>query len=170
MDTVVARIGKAHGLRGEVTVQIHTDDPENRFSPGAVFVVEGLPDTEELVLSTARVHNGIWLLGFEGHPDRTAAEALRGGRLVLPAEESDGEGWYESELIGLSVFSLSGERLGQVTGLSIGAAQDRLSVRLDDGRTGSVPFVEALVPIVDLANERVVIDAPDGLFDLDGAR
>ncbi|WP_116113000.1 ribosome maturation factor RimM [Austwickia chelonae] len=168
MDTVVARIGKAHGLRGEVTVQIHTDDPENRLTPGEVFTIEGLADIAELTLATVRVHNGTWLLGFEGHSDRNAAETLRGGRLVLPAGEDDGEGWYENELIGLNVFSASGEQIGQVAGLELGAAQDRLAVRLDDGRTGSVPLVEALIPVIDLEQKRVVVDAPDGLFDLNG--
>lgn len=174
METVVARIGKAHGLRGEVTVRLHTDDPESRLVPGATFSCEGfsapagtrVPD--ELTLASVRVHNGIWLLGFEGHADRTAAEALRGGRLLMEIEEEEGEGWYESELVGLAVFDPDGCRIGEVTGLEVGQAQDRLAVRLSDGRSGLVPFVEALVPVVDIEAGKVVADLPDGLFDLGG--
>ena len=77
---VAARIGKPHGLRGEVTVQVHTDDPQGRFVPGATFATEP-PDRGPLSLRGVRVHQGIYLLGFEDHLDRTAAEALRGTRL-----------------------------------------------------------------------------------------
>lgn len=168
MDSVVARIGKAHGLRGEVTVQLHTDDPHDRLVPGRVFAVEGLPGVAQLTLAGARVHNGVWLLLFEGHGDRSAAEALRGGRLMIEAQEDDSDGWYESQLVGLVVFDASGAEIGRVDGLQVGAAQDRLRVRCNDGRVGEVPFVEALVPVVDVEAGRVVIDAPEGLFDLDG--
>lgn len=179
MDTVVARIGKAHGLRGEVTMQLHTDNPAERLMPGATFGVEGLTVSAgaqdlpgliaptELTIETVRVHNGVWLLAFTGYADRTAAEALRGGRLVMAAAEDETDGWYESELVGLAVQDRSGAPIGEVTGLEVGAAQDRLVVRLADGRTGLVPFVEALVPVVDVPGGRVVIDVPDGLFDLD---
>ena len=71
---VVARVGKPHGLRGEVTVQAHTDDPQGRFVPGAVFATEP-PGRGPLTLRTVRVHQGTYLLAFEGHPDRTAAES-----------------------------------------------------------------------------------------------
>lgn len=178
VEAVVARIGKAHGLRGEVTVQLHTDAPELRLVPGATFACEGLSGPpgsiapDELTIQTVRVHNGVWLLAFAGYADRTAAEALRGGRLVVPAEaareggDADEDGWYEAELVGLAVYDDGGARIGEVTGLDVGAAQDRLRVRLTDGRSGLVPFVEALVPVVDVAAGRVVIDAPTGLFDL----
>jgi 16S rRNA processing protein RimM len=190
VDTVVARIGKPHGLRGEVTVQLHTDNPQGRLVPGARFGCEGLSGPPgaiaptELTIETVRVHNGVWLLAFEGYADRTAAEALRGGRLVLAAQDrgadggpddggagadggEDEDGWYESELLGLAVYDVAGERVGEVTGLDVGIGQDRLAVRLTDGRSGLVPLVEALVPVLDPAAGRVVIDAPDGLFDLE---
>ncbi|MCB1254626.1 MAG: ribosome maturation factor RimM [Austwickia sp.] len=191
MDTVVARIGRAHGLRGEVTVQLHTDNPQERLVSGATYAVAGLPHRpgpaegpgqprqpgqpgqtdqpapSELTIETVRVHNGTWLLAFAGYADRSAAESLRGGRLLMASPQDETDGWYESELVGLAVFDPSGARVGTVTGLQIGAAQDRLEVALTDGRTGLVPFVEALVPVLDVAGGRVVIDAPDGLFDLD---
>ena len=83
---VVARIGKPHALRGEVTVQLHTDEPEVRLVPGAVLTTRAQPGSgvpRQLTIATTRVHRGIWLIGFEGIPDRTGAESLRGTRLVL---------------------------------------------------------------------------------------
>lgn len=200
-QVVVARIGRPHGLRGEVTVQLHTDSPRSRFVPGASFGSE--PDTGRLTLRSARVHQGVWLLAFEGHGDRDAAQALRGARLTLPREDSSPEqgrdrdqdqeqgrdrdqgpapltdppaqehpgdveeGWYPQELAGLSVYDPGGRRIGEVVRLELRGPQDLLEVRLDDGRSGRVPFVMALVPVVDPAGGRVVIDPPPGLFDLE---
>ncbi|WP_338751303.1 ribosome maturation factor RimM [Janibacter alittae] len=171
---VVARIGKPHALRGEVTVQLHTDDPESRFVPGAVFdtraeVGSGVP--RQLTLATARVHQGIWLLGFEGIPDRTGAESLRGTRLVLTEADTTGEvddeGWYEEDLVGLMARTPDGVAIGEVIALEIGGAQDRLVLRRPDGGEALVPFVEAIVPEVDPSAGRLVVDAPPGLLDLD---
>ena len=171
-EVVVARIGKPHGLRGEVTVQLHTDDPESRFTPGAVLATQAKPASgvpRALTIRSTRVHQGIWLLGFEEVPDRTGAESLRGTRLVAPAQASDeGDGWYEDELVGLTVVDHSGTRLGEVTGLEIGPAQDLLVVRLDTGADAYLPFVEAIVPEVDVDAGRVVVDPPDGLLELNG--
>ena len=108
MQLLVARIGKAHSLRGEVTVQAHTDDPAARFVPGARFTTEAVAGSgvpRELTLRSARLHNGIWLLAFEGIPDRTGAEGLRGTRLLVDTETiedaDDEDAWYEDELVGL---------------------------------------------------------------------
>ena len=172
-STVVARIGKPHGLHGEVTVQLHTDDPEHRLAVGAVIETEagsgsGVP--RALTVRSTRVHNGIWLVGFEEIPDRTGAESLRGTRLVVdgPASVADDEEdvWAEADLVGLRVVDPSGAELGEVAGLVVGAAQDRLVVRLPDGREAEVPFVAARVPAVDVEGGRVVLDAPAGLLDL----
>ena len=170
---VVARIGKPHALKGEVTVQLHTDDPESRFVPGVVFQTRaaagsGVP--RQLTLATTRVHQGIWLLGFVGIPDRTGAEGLRGTRLLLPDladEEDDGEGWYEADLVGLTARTPEGEAIGEVIALELGAAQDRLMLRRPDGGEVLVPFVEAIVPEVDPDAGRLIVDAPPGLLDLD---
>lgn len=175
---LVARIGKPHGLRGEVTVQTHTDDPENRYAPGTVFETQAQPGTgvpRVLTLATARKHREIWLLGFDEIPDRTGAESLRGTQLFLDPdaveddEAVDDEGWYEHDLVGLAVHDPAGAVLGEVTGLVVGAVQDLLEVRLTDGRDVLVPFVEAIVTEVDIDGGRVVVDAPAGLFDLDEA-
>lgn len=204
MRVRVARVGKAHGLRGEVTVRLHTDDPEDRFAPGTQLLAVDPSDPNQahpgtaLTVDGSRLHNGTWLVGFAQVSDRTAAEALRGRELYLVVEEPNAggagtatpgmgadveagpdrtpaglggaaaePGWYESELLGLTVFGPDGGRLGRVIGLRVGAAQDLLTVRLDDGREGDVPFVTALVPVVDVPGGRVVIDPPGGLFDLD---
>ena len=168
---IVARIGKPHALRGEVTVQLHTDDPERRLVPGAVFGTVAEPGSgvpRQLVLATARVHRGIWLLGFEGIPDRTGAESLRGTRLVLPEDtEDDEEGWYEQDLAGLQAIAPDGSVVGEVVGLDLGAAQDRLRVLRPDGKEALVPLVEQIVTDVDLEAGVVVVDAPTGLLDLD---
>ncbi|MEW1954169.1 ribosome maturation factor RimM [Terrabacter sp. NPDC080008] len=169
MNVVLARIGKPHGLRGEVTVQLHTDDPEERFAVGTVVATEAEPGSgvpTALTVASTRVHRGIWLLTFEEIPDRTGAESLRGTRLVLPeaAPTAEEEAFYEEDLVGLEVRDTSGERLGTISGLEIGPAQDRLVVRLEDGVTAYVPFVKRIVPTV--AEDHVVVDPPPGLFDL----
>jgi 16S rRNA processing protein RimM len=173
MDVVVARIGKAHSLRGEVTVQAHTDDPEERFVPGAVFTTEAQPGSgvpRELTLRSARLHNGTWLLAFEGIPDRTGAEGLRGTRLLLDLDEAatadDDDGWYEDELVGLRVVTAAGEDVGTVDALETGVVQDLLVVRLTGGGRAWVPLVESIVPEVDVEGGRVVIDPPPGLLEL----
>lgn len=196
MDVVVARIGRPHGLLGEVTVQTHTDEPATRFAPGTAYATEATRGTgvpRSLTLRSSRLHNGVWLLAFEEVPDRTGAESLRGTRLVMdngidPAaaasvmitsaltsatsvtsvteQTEPGEAWYEEELIGLVVVLTDGSRVGEVSALEIGAAQDLLVVTLDGGHTAYVPFVSALVPTVDIEGGRVVIDPPPGLLEL----
>ena len=173
MSVVVARIGKPHGLRGEVTVQLHTDDPETRFARGAVLDTEAGPGSgvpQQLTIRSTRVHRGIWLLGFEEIPDRTGAESLRGTRLVVDDEaadaaaEPDDDAFTEDELVGLEVRDSHGVVLGRVTGLQLGSAQDRLEVELIDGVTAYVPFVEAIVP--EVAEDHIVVEPPPGLFEL----
>ena len=169
---VIARIGKPHALRGEVTVQLHTDDPGSRLVPGVVLETRAEPGSgvpRTLTLATTRVHRGIWLLGFEEIPDRTGAESLRGTRLLLDeeAEGEDDDAWYEADLVGLTATAPDGTVVGEVTALDIGAAQDRLRLRRPDGGEALVPFVEAIVPEVDPEAGRLVVDAPPGLLDLD---
>jgi len=167
MQVVLARIGKAHGLRGEVTVQVLTDSPDERFVPGASFMTD--PELAgPLVLSTARDHNGVLLLSFEDTDDRTGAEELRGIMLLGDALEDDGDEdtWYERDLVGLKAVTVSGDPVGEVTALQSRPSQDLLVVRLTDGREALVPFVSAIVPEVDIKGGRVVLDPPPGLLDL----
>ena len=168
MQVVVARIGKAHGLRGEVTVQVLTASPDERFVPGATFVTEP-PAAGPLVLRSARDHNGILLLGFDHTDDRSGAEALRGITLLGHVLEDDGDedSWYERDLIGLKAVTVGGDEVGEVTALEPRPTQDLLVLRLTDGRQALVPFVKAIVPEVDIEGGRVVLDPPAGLLDLD---
>jgi 16S rRNA processing protein RimM len=113
-----------------------------------------------------RDHNGTLLLRLDGVADRSAAEVLQGALLEADVEASDDEdAWYPAELIGLRVESPDGLRLGEVVSLDQGAAQDLLGVRCLDGVRRLVPFVSALVPVVDVAGGRIVVDAPPGLLD-----
>lgn len=176
MRLAVARIGRAHGLRGEVTVESRTDSPDERFVPGAVLHVVSpgpaaartLPGT--LIVIGARDHNGTLLLRFEEVADRTAAEALRGIVLEadVPDESSEPDAWYDHELVGLQVQDRAATPLGEIIAVEHPPAQDLLVVRRPDGQVRLVPFVSALVPTVDVPGGRVVVDDPGGLIgDLD---
>jgi 16S rRNA processing protein RimM len=168
MERVVARIGRAHGLRGEVSVEVRTDVPEQRFVPGTVFGTDPA-DRGPLTLVSARDHGGVLVLGFEQTGDRSAAEALRDTLLVVDADASDEEdAWYEDELVGLRVEDPQGRLLGELVRLETGGAQDLLVVRpAAGGEHVRVPFVSALVPVVDVPGGKVVVDPPGGMFEPD---
>ena len=167
MQVVVARIGKAHGLRGEVTVQVLTGAPDERFVPGASFATDPA-SSGPLVLRSARDNNGILLLGFEHTDDRSGAETLRGIRLLAEAlaDDGDDEEWYERDLVGLKAVTVDGDEVGEVVALESRPAQDLLVLRLTHGGEARIPFVTALVPVVDVEGGRVVLDPPPGLLDL----
>ncbi|WP_435735578.1 ribosome maturation factor RimM [Cellulosimicrobium sp. PMB13] len=170
MQLTVARVGKAHGLRGEVALDLRTDDPEARLAVGAELPTEPA-DAGPLVVASVRVHQGRWLVRFEGVGDRTAAEALRGTQLVVEVEESDEEdAWYSHELAGLRAESTDGTELGRVEGLEEAPAHDLLVLREPDGTRTLVPFVRAIVPVVDVPGGRVVLDPPGGLLASDADR
>jgi 16S rRNA processing protein RimM len=170
MDRVVARIGRAHGLRGEVTVEVRTDEPERRFVAGATLAVEpprgSASGLTSLEIVTLRWHQTTLLVKFAELSDRTAAEGARGTLLLahLDPEEKpeDPDEFYDHQLVGLRVEDLDGAVIGQVTGVQHGA-QDLLEVRATDGRPTLVPFVAALVPEVDVAAGRVVVADRPGL-------
>ncbi|WP_420116398.1 ribosome maturation factor RimM [Micromonospora sp.] len=192
---IVGRIGKPHGIRGEVTVEVRTDEPEARFAPGAVLCTEPgatprvaaprrgaaepveavapgvayeVPD--ELTIESARWHQGRMLVAFEGVLDRESAEALRGTLLgvdsasVAPPE--DPEEFHDHQLVGLAVVTPAGEHLGEVAKIDHAPASDLLVLRRPQGGSALIPFVKAIVPEVDLAGGRVVVDPPAGLLDL----
>jgi len=169
LTLVVGRIGRPHGVRGEVTVEVRTDDPESRFAPGSVLLTE---PAERGPLTVAGMHPraGGVVLSFAGVPDRIAAEALRGTVLLvdatrLPAIEDPDE-FYDHQLVGLAAVDDAGAALGTVAGVVHAPASDLLVVRDDGGREHLVPFVRDVVPTVDVAARRVVVAAPEGLFDL----
>lgn len=167
MDLQVARIGKPHGLRGEVTVQLFTDAPEERFEPGAIFRVEPAAQGP-LTVSSARWNKEILVLGFEEVPDRNAAELLRGAKLFIESDETaddDGDAWYEHELVGLEA-RVGSDVVGRVTGLRTMTVQDLLIIERSDGEEILVPFVEEIVPEVDVEAGFVLLTPPEGLLEL----
>ncbi len=166
MDLQVARIGKPHGIRGEVTVQLFTDAPEERFEPGAVFRVEPAAQGP-LTIASARWNKEILVLGFEEVPDRNAAELLRGAKLFIESEETDDDddAWYEHELVGLEA-RVGDEVIGKVSALRTMTVQDLLIIERPDGEEILVPFVEEIVPDVDVEAGFVVLTPPEGLLEL----
>ncbi|MCW3840704.1 ribosome maturation factor RimM [Micromonospora yasonensis] len=180
MLLIVGRIGKPHGIRGEVTVEVRTDEPEARFAPGSVLrtepgaVAPAEPGAyrvpEELTVESARFHQGRLLVAFEGVLDRDVAEALRGTLIGVDSADvaapEDPEEFHDHQLVGLAVVTPAGERLGEVARIDHAPASDLLVLRRPEGRTALIPFVKAIVPEVDLAGGRVVVDPPGGLLDL----
>lgn len=172
MQLVVARIGRAHGIKGEVTVEVRTDEPELRLGPGAVLATD--PATAgPLTIETGRVHSGRLLLRFEGVRDRTGAEALRNILLIAeidPDERPEDEDeYYDHQLIDLDVVTEDGQHVGRITEISHLPTQDLFVVERPDGSEVFVPFVEQIVTGIDLEEQRAVIDPPPGLIDDRGA-
>jgi 16S rRNA processing protein RimM len=170
MELVVARVGRPQGVQGEVTVEVRTDDPARRFVVGADLRTD--PATAgPLRLASVREQSGRTILRFEGIADRTRAEQLRGVLLVVDTDEDDDPGapdeWYDHELVGLTAVTSAGDVLGAVRRIEHRPAQDLLVVATHAKGEVLVPFVSALVPSVDIAGGRVVIDPPGGLFDED---
>ena len=185
----VCRIGRAQGLKGEVTLEVFTDDPVRRFAPGSKLVTR---DGRTITVASSRRFKQYWIVRFESISDRNTAESLR--NLVLythadkPNQNADQNAWYPKDLIGLEVRMAennelglpAGELVGHVSDLLTGAAQSLLEIRLDavgdanatnadNGNhhaTALIPFVEQLVPVVDLAARRIVIDPPPGLLEV----
>ena len=173
MQLVVARIGRAHGIKGEVTVEVRTDEPELRLGPGAVLATDPAA-VGPLTIETGRVHSGRLVLRFEGVRDRTAAEALRNTLLIaeVDPEETpeDPEEFYDHQLIDLDVVTRDGRNVGRIQEVAHLPAQDLLVVRDEDDGEVLIPFVQEIVPEIDLAEQRVVIDPPPGLLEEGDAR
>ncbi|MFJ8886923.1 ribosome maturation factor RimM [Streptomyces sp. NPDC102402] len=168
MQLVVARVGRAHGIKGEVTVEVRTDEPELRLGPGAVLATEPA-STGPLTIETGRVHSGRLLLRFEGVRDRTGAEALRNTLLIAdvdPAElPEDPEEFYDHQLMDLDVVLADGTEIGRITEISHLPSQDLFIVERPDGSEVMIPFVEEIVTEIDLEEQRAVITPPPGLID-----
>lgn len=177
MRLIVARVGRAHGLRGEVSVEVRTDAPGERFVDGAVLHVEdghrrraleaaGAPAS--LTLTRARDNNGVLLLTFAEVTDRTTAEGLRDVLLEAEVDEASDEpdAWYDHELVGLTCVDPDGAVLGEVVSVQHPGAQDLLVVRTRSGSGDRlVPFVAAIVPEVDVKAGRIVMTPPPGLLE-----
>ncbi|MFG3588405.1 ribosome maturation factor RimM [Streptomyces sp. NPDC047990] len=168
MQLVVARVGRAHGIKGEVTVEVRTDEPELRLAPGAVLATDPA-STGPLTIETGRVHSGRLLLRFEGVRDRNAAEALRNTLLIAEVDPDekpeDPDEYYDHQLMDLDVVTKDGDEVGRITEISHLPSQDLFVVERPDGTEVLIPFVEEIVVDIDLDEQRAVIDPPPGLID-----
>jgi 16S rRNA processing protein RimM len=174
MQLVVGRISRPHGIRGEVAVDVRTDEPGLRFAPGTVLATEPAA-AGPLTVDAARWHSGRLLVSFGGITDRNRADELRGLLLVIDSAEvgdsADPDEFHDHQLIGLAVLTSAGQRVGVVSEV-LHHGQDLLVISPDTPRSAEqilVPFVAALVPEVDVAAGRLVIDPPPGLLDPDEA-
>ena len=170
IEVNIGVIGRAHGIRGDVMIDRRTDEPERRFVVGsAVRVDDG---KRHLRITKAAWHGGRLMVHFEGLDDRTAAEAARGTVLVCdvdPAElPTDEDEYYDRQLVGLTAVLADGTRVGQVTQVIHLPAQDMLAIDVD-GVERLVPFVNELVPRVDLATGEVELVSLPGLLEDEGA-
>ncbi|RJL21763.1 ribosome maturation factor RimM [Bailinhaonella thermotolerans] len=167
MQLVVGRIGRPHGVRGEVTVEVRTDDPQERFAPGTTLATDPA-SAGPLTVESLRWHRGTPLLRFEEHFNRDAAESLRDVLLVIDSSEvpptGDPDEFHDHELLGLTVVTGDGEQIGVVDDV-LHHGQDLLVVRRDSGPLAYIPFVKALVPEVDVEGGRLVVTPPPGLLD-----
>ncbi|MDR6939100.1 ribosome maturation factor RimM [Arcanobacterium hippocoleae] len=168
MQLTVAIIGAAHGLKGEVKLDLRTDVPEQRIQTGLAYETDPA-DFGPLEIVNVRKYKESVFVKFAQITDRSAAESLRGVKLVIESDEIEAEAdaWYPHELIGLEALDPEGYELGIVTGLQPMPMQDLLIVTEQDGRMVQVPFVKEIVTEVDIDDHCVVIDAPPGLFSED---
>ena len=172
MRVVVGRIGKPHGIRGQVTVEPRTDEPDLRFAPGAQFVIDG--PLQLITVEAVHWHSGRLLIKFEGIHDRTWAESLRNTLLEIDRDPSDlpddPDEFYDDQLEGCAVELIDGTSVGIVTEVIHLPSQDMLSVTRADTSEVLIPFIGQFVPTVDVVAKRIVIDPPAGLLeDLDSA-
>ncbi|ROS28086.1 ribosome maturation factor RimM [Cellulomonas sp. PhB150] len=172
MELIVAVVSRAHGLRGEVGLDLRTDAPDERLAVGSVLTTQPASAGPLTIVST-RNQQGRWYVQFAEVNDRTAAEALRGTTIVTDSDEADDsddeDAWYPHELAGLRAEHVDGRVLGEIVGLEHLPAHDMLVLREPDGARTLVPFVRAIVPVVDVPGGRVVLDPPGGLLASDAA-
>lgn len=170
---VVGRIGRPHGVRGLATVEVRTDDPDQRFAPGAVLMTDP-PKRGPLTVVDKRWHSGTLLLQVaapsgEVYATREDVDALRNTLLLVPVadlpELDEPDSYYDHQLVGLTAKLPDGSVVGEVTAVRH-EAQDLLVLRRAEGGEALVPFVAAIVPSVDLDGGFLVVDPPEGLLDL----
>ena len=166
MQLVVARIGRAHGVLGEATIEVRTDQPEDRFYIGSVLATE--PTTfGPLTITSVRDHNGTLLLGFKGVSDRNQVEELRDVLLLAEVDieaNSTEDDFHVQQLLQCQVSTQDGLDIGLVTDVINLPGQDVLAVDYN-GREVLIPFVKAIVPIVDVKNRKITVVPPAGLLD-----
>jgi len=172
MQVTVGRIGRPHGVRGDVVVGVRTDEPELRFATGSRLDTDpaGLGP---LTVASIKWHSGELLVRFAGVADRDAAADLRGTWLLVDAAtlapSDDPDEFHDVELVGLAVRTVDGTAVGTVEDV-LHPGQDMLVVKAVDGREVMVPFVKEIVPEVDVPSGYLVIDPPEGLLNIEELR
>jgi 16S rRNA processing protein RimM len=167
---MVGRIGKPHGIRGELLVEPSTDSADLRFAAGSVLSVTARDGSvvRTLTVDSARPHSGRLLVRFAEVDDRTTAEDLRGSVLAAPVADlpaiEDPDEFHDHQLEGMAVV-VAGARVGAVREVVHGAGGDLLVVDRDGGGEALVPFVREIVPEVDVPGGRIVVDPPAGLLE-----
>ena len=163
---VVGRIGRPQGIKGELTVEVRTDDPEDRFAAGRVLHSDKGP----LRVEGSRYQGKFLIVSFEGVHDRNAAELLRDTVVSLPVDDlpalADDDEYYDTQLIGLTAQLTDGTVLGPVADVLHLPHGDVLAITREGQPELLVPFVKAIVPVVDLDAGHLVVDPPEGLLDL----
>jgi 16S rRNA processing protein RimM len=168
----VGRLTKAHGLKGGLKIELYTDDPDRRFTPGAAFSLQ-VPDSspwsgKSLILGELRWYNSHPVAFFEDVPDRTVAETLVKAILWIDQDDDETTGeddaWYDHQLVGLRVLR-DGVEVGTVARVDHMPAQDLLAIDTPSRGEVLVPFVSAIVPSVDIAAGTVTVTPPTGLFE-----
>lgn len=174
MHLTVGRIVRPHGVRGEVLVDVRTDDPVERFTAGSVLDTDPAPRGPLTVeysrgqtVSAGRVR---LIVAFAEITDRNAAEDARGTSLLVDSAEltdpDDPDEFHDHQLVGLTAVDADGAEVGEVVRVEHLPASDLLVVRRPDGHDALVPFVSAIVPEIDVPAGRIVLTPPDGLLDL----
>lgn len=167
----VGRVGRAHGVRGDVSVEVWTDEPERRLAPGTCVLLSAGAAERRLRIEESRPHSGRWLVHFAGITDRASAQALCGAGIQVEVDSleraAEPDEFFDRHLIGMAAQHADGSEIGVVSAVLHLPGQDVLEIRDANGRELLVPFVTQIVPVVDLDARRLVIDAPPGLIEPD---
>jgi 16S rRNA processing protein RimM len=170
MDVVVGRLGRPHGVHGEISVEVRTDDPEKRFAIGAKVTLKDAD--KELTIVATRWHLDRMLITFAEVTDRNQADEVKGKTITVSVIEEEistkTNEFYEFQLVGLPVFDTEAKELGEVKEVLPGTAQSLIVVKTAKGEV-LVPFVNQIVPKVDLENKKIIMNPPVGLFDEENA-
>lgn len=171
MDLVVGRLGRPHGVHGEISVEVRTDEPEIRFAKGSKLSVK--ESNNQLTVLSSRWHQEKMLVKFEEITDRDLANEIKGKTLTIKIDpntiETKKDQYYEFQLAGLKVIDKNDKTLGQIKEVITNLAQDLLVVETVDKREVLVPFVKQIVTNVDLEKKLIIMDPPTGLFDEENA-
>jgi len=166
MQLVIGRIGRAHGVRGDLFVEPMTDEPDHRYSSGSVLTAS---DNTSLTVATSKWHSGRFVVHFAGVDDRDAAETLRGLTLSIDVDPSqspqDPDEFYDHQLVGLNVVLADGTFVGTIGEVIHLPSQDLLTVLREGDTEALIPFVTEFVPDIDLATKTVTITPPPGLLN-----